>query len=133
MSVEELQKAIAKINKDKVNLQEPPSHTKIATSGQQKEKVVDTFSKVDSTKPNTSTVKEQEKEKTRQHDTSVTTTQSQGAPPLITIIHQSRIEENKEEIPKEKEQEAIQTLINFPITRTLTSTQQHPSTEAIPL
>ena len=49
--------------------------------------------------------------------------QGQGAPPLITIIDQRISKENKEERPKEKEQEAIQTLINFPTTGTPTSTQ----------
>ena len=34
VSVEELQKAVAKITKEKVNPQEPPFHTQIATNGQ---------------------------------------------------------------------------------------------------
>ena len=34
VSVEELQKAVAEIANEKVNPQEPPSHTQTATSGQ---------------------------------------------------------------------------------------------------
>ena len=47
---------------------------------------------------------EQDKEKIGQKDTSAPTTQSQRAPPLITIIDQGRSEEDKEEnkTPKEK-------------------------------
>ena len=61
--------------------------------------------------------------------------QNQGAPPLITIIDQGRSVEDKEEekTPKEKEQEAIQTLVNLPTTWTPTGTTQQPSTDAIPL
>ena len=47
-----------------MNPQEPPSHTQIATSIQPQEKAVQvTFAKVDSTKSDTSTVEEKEKEK----------------------------------------------------------------------
>ena len=64
MSVEKLQKVVAKISKEKVNPQEAYSHTQTSTSGQPQEKVVlDTFAKVDSTKLDTSTTKEQAKEK----------------------------------------------------------------------
>ena len=63
MSVEELQKVVAKITKEKVNSQEPPLHPPIATSGQSQEQVVsDTIAKVDSTMPDYSTAKEQSKE-----------------------------------------------------------------------
>ena len=59
VSVEELQKDVAKITKEKVNPQEPPSHTQIATSGQPQEQVVqDTFSRVDSTVQDTSIVEQ---------------------------------------------------------------------------
>ena len=52
-----------------------------------------------------SPTKEQDKEKTQHKDTSTPTTQSQGAPPLTTIIDQGRSEEGKEEekTPKERE------------------------------
>ena len=63
MSVEELQKAIAEITKEKVNPQEPPLHPPISTSGQSKEQAVsDTIAKIDSTMPDTSTIEEQAKE-----------------------------------------------------------------------
>ncbi len=49
VSMEELQKAIADIKRNKVNPQEPPSHIPIATSGQPIVKIVeDTLAKVDS-------------------------------------------------------------------------------------
>ena len=63
-------------------------------------------------------------------DTSVPIAQGQGAPLRITVIDQGR---TKEETPKEKEQEAIQTLINFPTIGTPTGTTQYLSTEAVPL
>ena len=63
MSVEELQNIVAKITKEKVNTKEPPSHPPISTSGQSKEQEVqDTFAKVDSTMPDSSTAEEQAKE-----------------------------------------------------------------------
>ena len=40
VSVEELQNAVVKINKEKVNTQEPPSQTPLATSEQPKEKKI---------------------------------------------------------------------------------------------
>ena len=64
VSVKELQKAVANINKEKVNPQEPPSQTKIARSRQPQGQIVqDTIAKVDSTKSDTSIAKEQENEK----------------------------------------------------------------------
>lgn len=61
----------------------------------------------------TTTTKEPTKEQIGQD---VTTTQSQGAPPQITIIDQGIREAEKEEekSQKEKEQEAIQILVNLP-------------------
>ena len=76
VSVEELQKVVVEITKEKVNPQEPPSHPPTATSGQSKEKLVqDTIAKIDSKMPDTSTAEEKEKEKIGQWDTSLTTTQ----------------------------------------------------------
>ena len=74
---------------------------------------------VDSSVIVTTTIEEPAKE---QIGKDVTTAQSQGAPPQITIIDQGSREEGKEEekTPKEKEQEAIQTLVNLPTTRTPT-------------
>ena len=98
MSVEELQKAIAEINKKTENTQEQPSQNPIATSGQPQEKQAqDASSKVDSIVTKTSPIEEQEKEKTRKRDTSTPIEKSQGANPLITIIDQGRTEEDKEE------------------------------------
>ena len=66
VSVEELKKAIANITKEKLNLEEPPSHTQISTSQKSQEQAVsDIIAKFDSTKLDTSTVEEQEKKKTR--------------------------------------------------------------------
>ena len=114
-----------------MNPQEPPSHIPTATSGQPQEKVaLDTSTKVDSTVAITTTAKEQEKDQTGQRDTSVSTAQEKGAPPQIKIVDQDRTEE---ESPKEKEQETIQTLINFPTTRTPTRTSQQLRIEAIQL
>ena len=122
VSVEELQKVVVEITKEKVNPQEPPSHPPTTISGQSQEQALsDTIAKVDSTKLDTSTTEEKAKEKTRHQNISVTTTQSQGAPPLITIIDQGGTE-NKEENPKEKEQEEIHTLINLPTIGTPTTT-----------
>ena len=63
---------------------------------------------------NTQSTKEKEpqQEKTRQIDTSISTTQDQGAPPQIVAIDKDRKKEDKEE--------AIQTLVNFPTTGTPT-------------
>ena len=100
MSVEELQKAVAKITKEKVNTQEPPSQTPTTTSEQpQEQQAQDASTKVDSTVIVSSTTKDQDKEKIGQKDTSTPTTLSQGAPPLITIIDQGRTK-NKEENAK---------------------------------
>ena len=63
-------------------------------------------------------------------DTSVSTTQVQGATPQITVIDQGRTEEKT---PKEKEQEAIQTLINLPTFGTPTGASQKSSTDTITL
>ena len=67
----------------------------------------------------TSTTEEKDKEKTIQKDTTDSTTQNQGAP-LIPIIDQGSSDEYKEEekTPKEREQEAIQMLVNLPTART---------------
>ena len=63
-------------------------------------------------------------------DTSISTTQTKGALLQITIIDQGRSELDKEEkIPKEKEQQAIQTLANLPIIGTPIETSQQSSTE----
>lgn len=134
VSVEELQKVVAMITKEKVNPKDPPSHTKTSTSGQPQEKTTqDESARVDTTVTMTSTTEQEGKKKKGQQDTSITTTQSQGAPPHITIIDQGRTKENKEEIPKENEQEAIQTLINLPTIGTSIGTTQQLSTDAIPL
>ena len=77
VSVEELQKVVAEITKEKVNTQESPSQTPTATSGQpQEQQAQDATAKVDSIVIITSTTKEQDKEKIRQKDTIDPTTQS---------------------------------------------------------
>ena len=48
------------------------------------------------------------------------------------VIDQEKLEEDKE-IPKEKEEEAIQTLVNLPTIGTPTRVLQKPSTDAMPL
>lgn len=63
-------------------------------------------------------------------NTSIPTAEGQGAPPKIIIIDEGK---KKDETHKEKEQEAIQTLINFPTIGTPIRTTQQPSTEAITL
>ena len=79
VSVEELQKAIADITRDKVNLEEPPSHIPTTISGQPLEQIaVDTSTKVDSTiqvlmiehKIQSIEEKEPTQEQTRKIDTS---------------------------------------------------------------
>ena len=89
VSVEELQKAVAEITKEKVNTQEPPSKTPTVTSGKpQEQQAQDATAKANSTMIVTKTTEEKDKEKLGQRDVSTPTTQSQGAPPLITIIDQ---------------------------------------------
>ena len=57
--MEELEKAIVEITKEKVNPQEPPSHIPTPISGQPQEKVAqDTSVKADSIVTITTTVKE---------------------------------------------------------------------------
>ena len=66
VSVEELQKVVAKITRDKVNTQKPPSQTPLATSGKsQEQQAQDAIAKVDSTMKITTTTEEQDKEKNR--------------------------------------------------------------------
>ena len=123
VSVEELQKVVDEINKEKVNTQEPPSQIPTATSEKpQEQQAQDASAKADSTVIVSSTTKEQDKEKIGQKDTSTPTAKIQGAPPLITIIDQGRSEEDKEDekTPKEREHESIQILVNFPTTSTPT-------------
>ena len=106
VSVEELQKEIAEITKEKVNTQELPSQTPTTTNGQPKEQQAqDAIAMVDSSVIVTTTAKEKDKENTGHKDISNPTTQTQGVPPQITIIDQGRREEDKEEekSPKEKE------------------------------
>ena len=103
---------------------EPPSIQK-ATSGQPQQKIAqDASARVGSTIVDTSTTEEQGKEKIGKKDTSVIRAQGQGTPPQIIIIDQGRTGDDKEEIPKEKEQEAIQTLINLSTIGTPTGTTQ---------
>ena len=70
----------------------------------------------------TTTTEDQDKKKIGQKDTTDPTVKIQGAPPQITVIDQGSTEEDKEEekTPKEKEQEAIQTLVNLSTTGTPT-------------
>ena len=56
--------------------------------------------------------KDPAKEKIRKIDTSISIAQDQGAHPQILLINKDRSKEDKE-IPKEKDQEAIQALGNF--------------------
>ena len=63
VSVEELQKVVAEITKEKVNPQEPPSHTTIDTSGKLQEQVAqDTSTRFDSIVVETSTTEQQGKD-----------------------------------------------------------------------
>ena len=84
VSVEELQKVVAEITKEKVNTQEPPSQPLLATTDQPKEKEAhEKIAMVDSSVIVTTTAEKPTKEKIGQD---VTTTQSEGAPPQIIII-----------------------------------------------
>ena len=90
VSVEELQRVVAKITKEKVNPQEPPSQILAAISAQPTKKVdKDTTTKVDASTspPATETVKDQ----TGQTDTFVSTAQPQVSLLNIKIIDQGRI------------------------------------------
>ena len=82
----------------------------------------------------TQTVEEREptKEKIGQMDTSAPIAQIQGAPPQIIVVDKEKLEEDKDN-PKEKVQEAIQTLLNLPTTRTPTRILYKPSTDTMPL
>lgn len=138
VSVDELQKAIADITRHKVNTQEPNFSIPPTTSGQlsvqtsedTSTKVV-TIVKVVMTKQQTQTIKEPKNEQAGQTKVSIPTIQTQGAPQII-VIDLGRSKKDKD-IPKEKEQEAIQTLVNLPTNGTLTKVLQRPSTDAIPL
>ena len=65
-------------------------------------------------------------------DTSSSIAKIQGAPLQIIMIDKDKSEEEKE-IPKEKDQEAIQTLVTFPTTGTPTRMLHKLSTDAMPL
>ena len=120
VSVEELQKATAEITKSRVNTQEPPSQAIAEQTQEQPEK---------ETPAELTTEKGQQE----QRDTSVSTTQTQGVLPSITIIDKGTSDQvNEGENPKEKEQQVIQILANLPKTGTPTETQQQPSS-AVPL
>ena len=59
VSLEELQKLVVEITKEKLNTQKPASHTQKATSVQSQEQAtLDTIAKVDSIKLDTSTTEE---------------------------------------------------------------------------
>lgn len=125
VSVDELQKAIVEITREKENTQELPTQPPTTTIDQTKEKEEqDKISKVDNIVTITTTIEEQTKEQIGQD---VPTAQSQGAPPQILIIDQGSREE--ERTPKEKEQEAIQMLENLP---TLGIPNKKLSIDAIP-
>ena len=98
VSVEELQKAVAQITQEKVNPQEPPSQTAIDTIG--------------------TTRGEEIKEQSGQISASVTTAQSPGALPQITIVDQISRQEEKDKVETPKEQEAIQALVTLPTSGT---------------
>ena len=91
VSVEELQKAVADITRDKVNTQEPRSTIPLATSAQTLVQTLDdTSTKVDTTvkvdivdTSQTTKVKELTKEQAGQIDVFVPNAQTQGAPQLI--------------------------------------------------
>ena len=112
VSIDELQKAIADITRDKVNTQEPPSATPTTTSGQLQEKTskdtsikVDTIVKVVMIEQQTKTIEETTKEQAGQTDAFVSIAQTQGVSQII-VIDQDRSKEDKD-IPNKKEQEAI--------------------------
>ena len=66
-----------------------------------------------------------------QTEVSVPNTQAQEVEQMI-VIDQGRSDDDKD-IPKEKEQEAIQTLVNFLTTGTPTKVLQKLSTDVMPL
>ena len=70
------------------------------------------------------------KEKIGQINVSIPDAQTQGATQLV-VIDQGRTK--SKDIPKEKEQESIQTLVNLPTSSTPTKVLQKLSTIAIPL
>ena len=88
--------------------------------------LIDTSAKVDSIvkvmmiEHMTQTIEEKEptNDQIGQTDVFVPTTQTQGEKHII-LIDQGKSEEEKD-IPKEKEDEAIHTLVNFPETKTPT-------------
>ena len=125
VSEDELQKVVPDITRDKVNPQEPPFSTAIATCGQsQEQKLQDTSTKVDTIvkvvmiKQQTKIVEETTKEQAGQIDAPVPTAQTQGALQII-VIDQDKLEEDMD-IPKGKEEETIQTLVNLLTTGTPT-------------
>ena len=92
VSVDELQKVVADITRDKVNTQEPPSIIPIAITRQpQVQASIDTSTKVDTIvkvimiEQQTKTVEETTKEQVGQIDASVPTIQTQCASQIIVI------------------------------------------------
>lgn len=97
VSVDELQKAVADITRDKVNTQEPSSAIPSTTSAQpltqtlvDTSKKVETTDKVDSVEQQKTTREEENEtttEKIGQKDTSIPVAQIQGASQIIIIDH----------------------------------------------
>ena len=113
VSVEELQREVAEITRDKVNPQEPPSQLAIVASDQPQEQSVQDIATIVDTLASTHGG-EKAKEQPGQIDTSISTAQTLGAPPHITVIDQGSSQEEKKGVKTTKEQEAIQALVNLP-------------------
>ena len=73
---------------------------------------------------------EENKEQSGQIDVSVTTAQSPGALPQITIVDQISRQEEKDKVETPKEQEAIQALVTLPTSGT---PHKQQSDESMPL
>ena len=127
VSVEELQKAIAHITRHKVNTKEPSCAIPLATSAQPLVQIVDDASIMVGTQTSPMWVLEAQ---IGQTEVSILEIQTQGAG-QISLIDQAKSEEK--DIPKEKEQETIQLLVNLPTSSSPTKVLQRLSTDAIPL
>ena len=108
VSVDELQKVVANIIRDKVNTQEPPSTIPLATSDQP---LIQTL--VDLVEQKQAEEEKTIEEKIGQIDASIPKAHEQGAIQIIVI--DKRIFVERKDIPKEKEQESIQALVTLHI------------------
>ena len=138
VSIDELQKVVANITRDKLNTKEPHSTIPLATSDQPLIKtLVDTSKKVDTTirigivEQMQIEEKKTIEEQIGQIDASIPEAHEQGVTQIIVI--NKRIYKESKDTPKEMEQESIQALVTLPTSGTPIKIIQKPSTEAIPL